>query len=165
MSIRQERLDCDFDTVAAMLATLKMCPEAKRLDSLVVVMKTFVEHERWFLTAGQPDEPAAAEPGLTGAGLAAAEATTGHRPRRPGRIRARRSARHRTEGIGAMSITAAEHGMWSFSQCDCGHLYLFHDIEEYAGDGSDICCVEGCNQVGCPGRQPRPDWVDDEANA
>lgn len=48
---------------------------------------------------------------------------------------------------------------------DCGHLWPFHDIEEYDGDGSDTCCVEGCDQSGCPGgrcagrrvrRVPRP---------
>lgn len=39
-----------------------------------------------------------------------------------------------------------------FSLCPCGHAWMAHDIEEYDGDGSDTCCVEGCSQVGCPGR-------------
>lgn len=35
--------------------------------------------------------------------------------------------------------------------CPCGHLWLFHDVAEYHGDGSDLCCVEGCGQDDCPG--------------
>jgi hypothetical protein len=58
-----------------------------------------------------------------------------------------------------------EHVMWSFGRCDCGHLYLFHDIQAFPGDGSDMCCVDGCDQQTCPGNQPWPDWVDDEATA
>ena len=38
--------------------------------------------------------------------------------------------------------------------CACGHLWLRHDVEEYGGDGSETCCVEGCSQEGCPGRMP-----------
>jgi hypothetical protein len=36
--------------------------------------------------------------------------------------------------------------------CPCGHPWLLHDIEEYSGDGTETCCVEGCSQAGCPGR-------------
>jgi hypothetical protein len=34
------------------------------------------------------------------------------------------------------------------------HVWMRHDIEEYSGDGSEMCCVEGCDQAKCPGRQP-----------
>jgi hypothetical protein len=37
---------------------------------------------------------------------------------------------------------------------------LLHDIEEYAGDGSDLCCVEGCDQVGCSGKKGKTDAPD-----
>lgn len=53
--------------------------------------------------------------------------------------------------------------------CGCGHLWLRHDVDEYPGDGSETCCVEGCDQNGCPGRSdgevlqvdgpPAPAWV------
>lgn len=46
--------------------------------------------------------------------------------------------------------TRSGDGTWKY--CACGHFWLQHDIEEYRGDGSETCCVEGCNQVGCPGR-------------
>lgn len=36
--------------------------------------------------------------------------------------------------------------------CPCGHFGIQHDVYEYRGDGSETCCVEGCSQVGCPGR-------------
>ena len=36
--------------------------------------------------------------------------------------------------------------------CPCGHPWLRHDVEEYREDGTETCCVEGCSQVGCPGR-------------
>lgn len=36
--------------------------------------------------------------------------------------------------------------------CRCGHPWGAHDIEEYTDDGSDMCCVSGCSQEGCPGR-------------
>lgn len=39
--------------------------------------------------------------------------------------------------------------------CDCGHLWDRHDVEEYRGDGTEACCVEGCDQIGCPGRKRR----------
>jgi len=39
-----------------------------------------------------------------------------------------------------------------WTRCACGHLWMSHDIEEYTGDGSETCCVVGCDQVGCPGR-------------
>lgn len=40
-----------------------------------------------------------------------------------------------------------------FSYCPCGHLWLHHDVNEYSGDGTEMCCVDGCTQTGCPGRQ------------
>jgi len=36
--------------------------------------------------------------------------------------------------------------------CPCGHFWLQHDVDEYSGDGSETCCVDGCAQTGCPGR-------------
>lgn len=36
--------------------------------------------------------------------------------------------------------------------CPCGHPWLRHDVNEYSGDGTETCCVEGCSQAGCPGR-------------
>ncbi|WP_020525872.1 hypothetical protein [Catelliglobosispora koreensis] len=39
--------------------------------------------------------------------------------------------------------------------CGCGHSWSLHDIEEYPGDGSDLCCVTDCDQIGCPGRERR----------
>ncbi len=47
-------------------------------------------------------------------------------------------------------ILTADSRAWQY--CPCGHLWLVHDIEEYDGDGSDTCCAEGCDQVGCPGK-------------
>ena len=44
--------------------------------------------------------------------------------------------------------------------CACGHSMLLHDIEEYAGDGSDLCCVESCDQVGCPGKKGKTEYGD-----
>lgn len=44
-------------------------------------------------------------------------------------------------------------------RCACGHLWLLHDVEEYRGDGSETCCVEGCPQTGCPGRQVTGEYV------
>lgn len=41
---------------------------------------------------------------------------------------------------------------WGY--CPCGHLWLRHDVDEYRGDDSEMCCVEGCDQTKCPGRQP-----------
>lgn len=38
---------------------------------------------------------------------------------------------------------------WNY--CDCGHPWLLHDIREQSGDGTDLCCAEGCDQFGCPG--------------
>lgn len=38
--------------------------------------------------------------------------------------------------------------------CPCGHAWLRHDVNEYRGDGSEACCVEGCAQLGCPSRVP-----------
>jgi hypothetical protein len=43
---------------------------------------------------------------------------------------------------------------WAY--CACGHVWMRHDIEEYTGDGSETCCVDGCPQVGCPGRREEP---------
>jgi hypothetical protein len=39
------------------------------------------------------------------------------------------------------------------SHCPCGHVWHAHDVDEYSGDGSEMCCVHGCEQSGCPGRQ------------
>ena len=36
--------------------------------------------------------------------------------------------------------------------CSCGHMWMRHDVNEYSGDGTETCCVEGCDQRGCPGR-------------
>lgn len=49
----------------------------------------------------------------------------------------------------------------AFTRCPCGHLFLHHDIAEYDGDGSDLCCVEGCDQASCPGRQAKIDLTND----
>lgn len=41
--------------------------------------------------------------------------------------------------------------------CPCGHVMAVHDVDEYPGDGTETCCVEGCAQIGCPGkRDPAP---------
>lgn len=37
-------------------------------------------------------------------------------------------------------------------RCACGHLMIHHDIDEHPG--TELCCVEGCDQKGCPGRTP-----------
>ena len=39
-----------------------------------------------------------------------------------------------------------------WAPCACGHPWLRHDVTEYRGDGSEMCCVEGCAQNGCPGK-------------
>jgi hypothetical protein len=44
------------------------------------------------------------------------------------------------------------------SYCLCGHPWGIHDVDEYRGDGSEMCCVTGCTQIGCPGRRPREQW-------
>jgi hypothetical protein len=41
-----------------------------------------------------------------------------------------------------------------WQRCACGDLWLSHDVEEYRGDGSEMCCIPGCSQKGCPGRMP-----------
>lgn len=38
------------------------------------------------------------------------------------------------------------------SLCPCGHAWLLHDVLAHDGDGTDLCCVEGCDQKACPGR-------------
>lgn len=38
-----------------------------------------------------------------------------------------------------------------FQSCPCGHQWLFHDIGEPDAD-DELCCVEGCDQRACPGR-------------
>ena len=43
----------------------------------------------------------------------------------------------------------------SWRSCACGHFWLQHDVEEYRGDGSETCCVEGCDQARCPGKVSR----------
>jgi hypothetical protein len=37
--------------------------------------------------------------------------------------------------------------------CRCGHPWGIHDVDEHRGDGSEMCCVTGCEQTGCPGRR------------
>lgn len=39
--------------------------------------------------------------------------------------------------------------------CPCGHLMLWHDVEEYSGDGTELCCWPDCTQAGCPGRKAK----------
>jgi hypothetical protein len=41
--VAERTLDYDEDTVVAMLVALKTCDKAKRMDSLVVVVKAYVE--------------------------------------------------------------------------------------------------------------------------
>jgi len=51
-----------------------------------------------------------------------------------------------------------------FKICPCGHPWATHDVEEYTGDGTETCCVAGCDQQGCPGRAqavPAPGGVCD----
>lgn len=38
--------------------------------------------------------------------------------------------------------------------CHCGHPWGIHDVYEYDGDGTEMCCVFGCEQLGCPGNEP-----------
>jgi hypothetical protein len=45
------------------------------------------------------------------------------------------------------------------AHCLCGHPWGIHDVDEYRGDGSEMCCVTGCEQKGCPGRRPREQWL------
>lgn len=33
-----------------------------------------------------------------------------------------------------------------------------HDVEEYRGDGTEMCCVDGCEQKGCPGQWRKPQF-------
>lgn len=40
--------------------------------------------------------------------------------------------------------------------CACGHPWAIHDVNEYRGDGTETCCVTGCEQTGCPGRRRPP---------
>jgi hypothetical protein len=40
--------------------------------------------------------------------------------------------------------------------CECGHPWGIHDVYEYRGDGSEMCCVTDCAQKGCPGRRRKP---------
>lgn len=42
-----------------------------------------------------------------------------------------------------------------FENCPCGHSVLTHDFDEYPTDGTLLCCVDGCDQVLCPGRAAR----------
>ena len=39
------------------------------------------------------------------------------------------------------------------AHCPCGHAWGIHDVNEYRGDGTEMCCVTGCAQTGCPGRR------------
>jgi hypothetical protein len=38
--------------------------------------------------------------------------------------------------------------------CPCGHIWEVHDVYEYPGDESEMCCITGCAQQGCPGKKP-----------
>lgn len=58
----------------------------------------------------------------------------------------------RTTSIGDTTVTTT--ASRAFTRCPCGHLFLHHDINDCDGDGSDLCCVEGCDQRACPGRNP-----------
>lgn len=40
-----------------------------------------------------------------------------------------------------------------WQRCLCGHPWITHDVNEYRGDGTELCCEPTCNQTGCPGRQ------------
>ena len=50
------------------------------------------------------------------------------------------------------STTAFYYGIASDAVCPCGHNVLLHDFEDHPDDGTLICSVDGCDQVGCPGR-------------
>lgn len=39
--------------------------------------------------------------------------------------------------------------------CGCGHAWALHDIYE-PSDPRELCCVDGCDQRGCPGNPPCP---------
>lgn len=54
-----------------------------------------------------------------------------------------------------------------WDRCRCGHEWLTHDIERYPGDDTDMCCVEGCEQLGCPGttRDEIPSELTDRGDA
>lgn len=54
----------------------------------------------------------------------------------------------------AMSASrgGVHYGINPWARCDCGHIYMHHDFKERSDDGTLLCCVEGCEQVGCPGR-------------
>lgn len=48
--------------------------------------------------------------------------------------------------------------------CPCGHPWGIHDVNEYRGDQTEMCCVTGCAQDGCPGRRgPKQRLQDDDA--
>lgn len=46
--------------------------------------------------------------------------------------------------------------VYTQGKCDCGHPWGIHDVNEYKGDGTETCCVHGCDQNGCPGRTQSP---------
>ena len=58
-------------------------------------------------------------------------------------------------------ITLLEHRS-PFSYCPCGHMWMAHDIDEYDGDGTDLCCTVGCDQTGCPGRSGKDETPNTE---
>jgi hypothetical protein len=39
-----------------------------------------------------------------------------------------------------------------WARCPCGHLLLHHDFNEHPDDGTLLCCLDRCDQVGCPGQ-------------
>lgn len=52
-----------------------------------------------------------------------------------------------------MSDVYAGKNPWA--RCPCGHMLWHHDFQERPDDGTLLCCVDGCDQVGCPGRATR----------
>lgn len=54
---------------------------------------------------------------------------------------------------GESTASRVDDPTWAWNVCPCGHLWMHHDVEEYRGDGSEMCCVDGCDQVACPGKR------------
>jgi hypothetical protein len=59
------------------------------------------------------------------------------------------------EKIDLISRLVAADPPTPWTNCPCEHPWLRHDVDEYRGDGTETCCVEGCDQTGCPGRGAR----------
>lgn len=62
-----------------------------------------------------------------------------------------RIAPETTKETSRTTCARAVQGRNPWACCPCGHPWIRHDVDERAGDGTDRCCVEGCDQVGCPG--------------